>query len=493
MATPDKSDNHQAMNFIDGEYRAGGSSKTFNNISPINGSLLSIVHEANEVDVDDAVKAAKAALKGPWGIMPLAERLKLVTAIVGGIQARFDDFLQAEVADTGKPVSLASHLDIPRGAANFEVFADMMKNHHDECFRMPTPDGTGALNYTVTKPKGVIGIICPWNLPLLLMTWKAGPALACGNTVVVKPSEETPSTAALLGEVMNDVGVPPGVYNVVQGMGPDSAGEFLTKHPDVDAITFTGETRTGEAILQNAAVGVRDVSFELGGKNPAIVFADCDLDKAIEGTMRSVFANCGQVCLGTERVYVERSVFDEFVNRLKEGAEGLVCGAPEDNATSLGPLISKEHQEKVLGYYNKAAEEGATVVTGGGVPEMNGMSDGAWIEPTIWTGLPEDSAVVQEEIFGPCCHITPFETEEEAVAMANDTPYGLACSIWTEDLTRAHRVGPQMEVGICWVNSWFLRDLRTPFGGSKQSGIGREGGTYSMEFYTEMSNICVKL
>ena len=493
MPTPDKSNNHQAMNFIDGEYRVGGSSKTFNNISPVNGSLLSIVHEANEVDVDDAVKAAKAALKGPWGIMPLAERLKLVTEIVGGIQARFDDFLQAEVADTGKPVSLASHLDIPRGAANFEVFADMMKNHHDECFRMPTPDGTGALNYTVTKPKGVIGIICPWNLPLLLMTWKAGPALACGNTVVVKPSEETPSTAALLGEVMNDVGVPPGVYNVVQGMGPDSAGEFLTKHPDVDAITFTGETRTGEAILQNAAVGVRDVSFELGGKNPAIVFADCDLDKAIEGTMRSVFANCGQVCLGTERVYVERPVFDEFVSRLKEGAEGLVCGAPEDNATSLGPLISKEHQEKVLGYYNKAAEEGATVVTGGGVPEMNGMSDGAWIEPTIWTGLPEDSAVVQEEIFGPCCHITPFETEEEAVAMANDTPYGLACSIWTEDLTRAHRVGPQMEVGICWVNSWFLRDLRTPFGGSKQSGIGREGGTYSMEFYTEMSNICVKL
>ena len=493
MPTPDKSNNHQAMNFIDGEYRVGGSSKTFNNISPVNGSLLSIVHEANEVDVDDAVKAAKAALKGPWGIMPLAERLKLVTAIVGGIQARFDDFLQAEVADTGKPVSLASHLDIPRGAANFEVFADMMKNHHDECFRMPTPDGTGALNYTVTKPKGVIGIICPWNLPLLLMTWKAGPALACGNTVVVKPSEETPSTAALLGEVMNDVGVPPGVYNVVQGMGPDSAGEFLTKHPDVDAITFTGETRTGEAILQNAAIGVRDVSFELGGKNPAIVFADCDLDKAIEGTMRSVFANCGQVCLGTERVYVERPVFDEFVSRLKEGAEGLVCGAPEDNATSLGPLISKEHQEKVLGYYNKAAEEGATVVTGGGVPEMNGMSDGAWIEPTIWTGLPEDSAVVQEEIFGPCCHITPFETEEEAVAMANDTPYGLACSIWTEDLTRAHRVGPQMEVGICWVNSWFLRDLRTPFGGSKQSGIGREGGTYSMEFYTEMSNICVKL
>ena len=383
MENLDKSDNYDAMNFINGEYRIGKSGKKFNNISPVNGSLISIIHEASEGDVDDAVQAARAALTGSWGTMQLAERLKLVTAIVGGIQARFNDFLEAEVADTGKPVSLASHLDIPRGAANFEVFADMMKNHHDECFRMPTPDGTGALNYTVTKPKGVIGIICPWNLPLLLMTWKAGPALACGNTVVVKPSEETPSTAALLGEVMNDVGVPPGVYNVVQGMGPESAGEFLTKHPGVDAITFTGETRTGEAILQNAAIGVRDVSFELGGKNPAIVFADCNMDKAIEGTIRSAFANCGQVCLGTERIYVERPIFKEFVDRLKDGAEDLICGLPEDSKTSLGPLISKAHQAKVLSYYDKAEKEGATVVTGGGVPEMNGMSDGAWIEPTI--------------------------------------------------------------------------------------------------------------
>jgi aminomuconate-semialdehyde/2-hydroxymuconate-6-semialdehyde dehydrogenase len=239
---------------------------------------------------------------------------------------------------------------------------------------------------------------------------------------------------------------------------------------------------------------VRDVSLELGGKNPALVFADCDMDKAIEGTMRSAFANCGQVCLGTERVYVERPIFDEFVSRLKEAAEGLVPGRPEDEKTTLGTLISKEHQEKVLRYYAKAAEEGATVVTGGGVPDMPGdLANGAWVQPTIWTGLPETSAVIQEEIFGPCCHIAPFDTEEEAVALANDTPYGLACSIWTEDLTRAHRVAPQMEVGICWVNSWFLRDLRTPFGGSKQSGIGREGGHYSLEFYTEMSNVCVKL
>lgn len=484
----------RAQNFIDGKYTTGTSGKTFENFSPVDGRLISTVHEASKEDVDAAVMAAKAALDGPWGTMPLADRLKIVSGIVDGIQARFDDFLAAEVEDTGKPVSLASHLDIPRGAANFQIFADIMRNHHDQAFRMPTPDGTGALNYTVSRPKGVIGVICPWNLPLLLMTWKVGPAMACGNTVVVKPSEETPSTAAMLGEVMNDVGVPPGVYNVVQGFGPGSAGEFLTQHPKVDAITFTGETATGEAILQNAAIGIRDVSFELGGKNPAIVFADCDMDKAIEGTMRSAFANCGQVCLGTERVFVERPIFDEFVSRLKDGAETLVCGRPEDEKTSMGPLISREHRDKVLGYYKKAVEDGATVVTGGGVPDLgDDLAEGAWVEPTIWTGLPDDSAVITDEIFGPCCHIRPFDSEDEVIALANDTPYGLACSIWTENLSRAHRVSPQIEAGIIWVNSWFLRDLRTPFGGSKQSGIGREGGDYSLEFYTEMSNICIKL
>jgi aminomuconate-semialdehyde/2-hydroxymuconate-6-semialdehyde dehydrogenase len=484
----------RGFNFINGEYRPGSSGKTFDNISPVDGSLVSVVHESNEADVDEAVKAARAALKGPWGTMALAERLKIVSALVDGIQAKFDDFLAAEVADTGKPVSLASHLDIPRGAANFQIFADIVRNHHGESFRMPTPDGTGAVNYTVTRPKGVIGTICPWNLPLLLMTWKVGPAMACGNAVVVKPSEETPSTAAMLGEVMNSVGVPPGVYNVVQGFGPGSAGEFLVKHPGVDAITFTGETRTGEAIMQNAAIGVRDVSFELGGKNPAIVFADCDMDKAVEGTMRSAFANCGQVCLGTERVYVERPIFDEFVARLKAGAEGLVCGRPEDKSTSMGPLISQEHRDKVLGFYKKAADEGAKVVTGGGIPDLgDDLAKGAWVEPTIWTGLPDDSSVITDEIFGPCCHIQPFDDEDEVVRLANDTQYGLACSIWTENLGRAHRVTPQIEAGILWVNSWFLRDLRTPFGGSKQSGIGREGGTYSLEFYTDMSNVCVKL
>ncbi|NVK19477.1 MAG: 2-hydroxymuconic semialdehyde dehydrogenase [Methylocystaceae bacterium] len=482
------------LNFINGEYTKGTSGRTFDNISPIDGRKIATVHEALKPEVDAAVKAAKAALDGPWGKMSVNERVEMLNAIADGINARFDEFLEAEILDTGKPKSLASHIDIPRGAANFKVFADTIKNAATETFMLDTPDGAGALNYGVRRPKGVIAVISPWNLPLLLMTWKVGPALACGNTVVVKPSEETPLTTTLLGEVMNEVGVPKGVFNVIHGFGPDSAGAYLTQHPEVDAITFTGETRTGEHIMQAASVGLRDISLECGGKNAAIVFADADMDKAIEGVMRSAFANCGQVCLGTERVYVERPIFEEFVQRLKEGAESLKLGAPHEAGTNLGPLISQEHKEKVLSYYKLAVEEGATVVTGGGVPDLSSeLSGGAWVQPTIWTGLTEDARVVKEEIFGPCCHIQPFDSEEEVIKLTNDNVYGLATSIWTENLTRAHRVAPKIEVGIAWVNSWFLRDLRTPFGGAKQSGIGREGGEYSLEFYSELSNVCIKL
>ena len=480
--------------FIAGEFTQGASGKSWVNRCPLDNSVIGSVPEGGKAEIDAAVRAAKAALDGPWGKMTVAERTELLGAVADEINARAEEFLAAECLDTGKPFSLARHLDIPRGAANFKMFADTVKNISTETFILPTPDGKSALNYGLRKPKGVIAVISPWNLPLLLMTWKVGPALACGNTVVVKPSEETPLTATLLGEVMNKVGVPKGVYNVVHGLGPNSAGEFLTQHPLVNGITFTGETRTGEAIMRQAALGVRQVSFELGGKNPALVFADADLDKAIEGTMRSVFANCGQVCLGTERVYVERPIFDAFVARLKAGAEALRLGHPEDSSTTLGPLISHEHRDKVLAYYRKAADEGATVVTGGGAPTMPGeLAGGSWVQPTIWTGLPDDSAIVKEEIFGPCCHIRPFDTEEEAVRLANSTPYGLAAAVWTENLSRAHRVAAQMDVGICWVNSWFLRDLRTAFGGAKQSGIGREGGLHSLEFYTELSNVCVKL
>ena len=479
-------------NFIAGEFVSGAS--WFEKRSPVDGRVIARIAEAGRSEVDAAVRAARAALGGPWGRLSTGERGELMRAVAREIRRRFDDFLAAEVADTGKPVALARALDIPRGAANFEAFADIAANMSTETFETPTPDGRGALNYALRRPIGVVGVICPWNLPLLLTTWKVAPALACGDTVVVKPSEETPQTATLLGEVMNAAGVPAGVYNVVHGFGPDSTGEHLTQHPGVNAITFTGETRTGAAIMRAAAEGARPVSLELGGKNPALVFADCDLAAAVAGTLRSSFENCGQVCLGTERVYVERSIFEAFTQALKDGAEAMRLGRPEDPATAMGPLISEEHRRKVLAYYEKARSAGARVVTGGGIPAMAAeLVGGAWVQPTIWTGLPESAAVVREEIFGPCCHIAPFDDEEAAIQLANDTDYGLAAAVWTTNLQRAHRVAGRLEAGIVWVNSWYLRDLRTPFGGAKHSGIGREGGVYSLDFYSELRNVCIRL
>ncbi len=482
----------EVKHFINGNYV--NSNHRFDNVSPVDGQVVATVYEAGRDEVDQAVLAAKQALRGPWAKLTNEERATLLYKVADGITARFDEFLEAECLDTGKPYSLARSIDIPRGAANFKIFADTIRNVPTETFLMPTPDGAGAVNYAVRVPKGVIAVISPWNLPLLLMTWKVGPALACGNTVVVKPSEETPLTTTLLGEVMNDAGVPPGVFNVVHGFGPDSAGAYLTQHPDVDAITFTGETRTGEAIMQAASTGARSVSLEMGGKNPGLIFSDCDVDKAVDGTIRSVFANCGQVCLGTERVYVQRNVFDEFMDKFITRTEGLRLGRPEDQSVNMGPLISQQHRDKVISYYEKAVNEGATVVTGGGIPDMGAdLEKGAWVQPTVWTGLDDTAAVIQEEIFGPCCHVRPFDDEEEVIELANDTDYGLAAAVWTENLSRAHRVSQQLEAGLIWVNSWFLRDLRTPFGGMKHSGIGREGGVHSLEFYTELKNICIKL
>ena len=480
--------------FINGEYQASKAGKTFENRSPVDNSLIGMVHEAGRDEVDAAVQAARAALKGPWGKLTQAKRIELLNRVADRINERFDEFLEAECLDTGKPRSIASHIDIPRGAANFKAFSETLANHPTESFNLDTPDGKSAMNVGHRTPKGVIAVISPWNLPLLLMTWKVGPALACGNTVVVKPSEETPATTTLLGEGMNECGVPPGVFNVVHGFGPDSAGAYLTEHKGIDAITFTGETRTGEIIMQAAAVGLRNISLECGGKNPGIVFDDCDIEKAVEGTMRSVFVNCGQVCLGTERVYVQRGVFDKFLARMKEETAKLKLGRPEDPDANFGPLISLEHRDKVASYYKLAIEEGATIEIGGGIPDMGDeLNGGAWVEPTIWTGLSDDARVVREEIFGPCCHIRPFDTEEEVIELANDTDYGLAAAIWTENTSRAVRVGQQLEAGLVWVNSWFLRDLRTAFGGAKQSGIGREGGVHGLEFYTELKNICIKL
>ena len=481
------------QHFINGEYTPSASGQTFEKRSPLDNRLIARVAEGGQAEVDAAVAAARAALRGDWSRMSTEKRVAMLHAVADEITRRFDDFVAAEEADTGQPHHVIAHAFVPRGAANFKIFADVIKNVATEAFQMDTPDGRGALNYAIRKPKGVIGVISPWNAPFLLMTWKVGPALACGNTVVVKPSEETPATAALLGEVMNAVGVPKGVYNVVHGFGPAAAGEFITRHDGVDAITFTGETRTGAAITKAAADGIRDVSFELGGKNAGIVFADCDFDAAVDGIFRSAFLNTGQVCLGTERVYVERPLFDRFVQALKLRCESVKYGRPKDAGANYGPLISQEHKRKVLSYYERAVAEGATVVTGGGVPPLPAeLAEGAWVQPTMWTGLPETATVVREEIFGPCCHLRPFDSEEEVLDLANDNRYGLSTTIWTRDLGRAHRMADGVEVGITWINSWFLRDLRTPFGGSKQSGIGREGGVHSLEFYTDLRNVCIK-
>jgi len=489
--TPYPFSQRQLPCFIGGEFVASG--RAFENVSPVNGAVISTVTEADAGEVDRAVRAAREALRGPWGRATTAERCALLRKVAERIEQRFDEFVSAEIADTGKTLKQASSLDIPRGAANFRAYADLALARGSECFEMGTPDGRGALNYSVHKPVGVVAVIAPWNLPFLLMTWKVAPALACGNTVVAKPSEETPSSAALLAQVMHEVGVPPGVFNLVHGFGPGSTGEALVRHPDVNAIAFTGESATGAAIMKSAADSVKALSFELGGKNAALIFADADFEAAVSGTLRSVFANTGQVCLCSERVYVERALFQRFVETLASRARALKLGGPYEDA-DMGPLISRAHRDKVLSYYRLARTEHGEIVCGGGVPEFGDERDrGAFIEPTIVTGLPESARCVKEEIFGPVCHVAPFDAEEQAVQLANDTRYGLAAAVWTSNLQRAHRVARQMEVGIAWVNDWFLRDLRTPFGGVKLSGIGREGGAHSLAFFSEPMNICVKL
>lgn len=451
--------------------------------------MIAQVSAADESMVDEAVDVARRTVSGEWGKMAVRDRAAALYRVASLIEARFDCFVTAEVADTGKPFALASRLDVPRAAANFRVFADLIGTAGIEAFQTET-----ALNYAVRKPLGVVGIITPWNLPLLLLTWKVAPAMACGNAVVVKPSEETPATATLLAGVMRDAGIPHGVYNVVHGFGAGSAGEFLSTHEGIDAITFTGESRTGAAIMAAAAPTVKPLSFELGGKNAAIVFADCEFDETVNGLADAVFLNTGQVCLCAERIYVERALLGRFVEALKQRAEALTPGWPMEPSTTLGPLISKDHRDKVLSYYHLARSEGADVITGGGIPEFGDARDeGYYVQPTILSGLPETARCVKEEIFGPVCHIAPFDEEDEAIRMANETRYGLAASVWTSNLKRGHRVAQQMRAGITWVNCWFLRDLRTPFGGAGISGVGREGGMHSLNFYSELNNICVKL
>jgi len=465
--------------------------QAFANINHATGALIGELHVADAAMVDAAVQAGRMAMADDWGRAPAEKRAAMMERIADGIDARAADFVSAEVADTGRPITVAEMLDVPRGAANFRAFAAMARTQGGESFETPGSPASpsGAINYSIRRPLGVVAAICPWNLPLLSMSWKVAPALACGNAVVAKPSEETPATATLLAEVMAQVGVPDGVFNLVHGFGEDSAGAFLTAHPDIDGISFTGETGTGEAIMRQAAKGVRPVSFELGGKNPALVFADCDFDAAVAGVARSSFINTGQVCLCTERVYVERSIYPAFLAALAKAAQAFVIGDPLDRATTMGPLTSETHRSRVLDYMAVARSEDAEIVTGGGVPDR----PGAYVQPTIWTGLSNKARICQEEVFGPVCHVMPFDNEHEAVALANESRFGLAACIWTRDVARAARVAGQVHVGLTWVNCWFLRDLRTPFGGTGLSGIGREGGRHSFDFYSETRNVCLAL
>lgn len=482
----------EVRSFVGGQFAPAG--RSWESVSPVDGVASLRVHEADERLVDEAVRAARSAVDGAWGRAPVAERVRLLRSVADRIESRCEEFAAAESGDTGKPLQQVRELDVARAVANFRAFADIVSADGSESFMTDLPQGHRALNYSVRKPLGVVAVIVPWNLPLLLLTWKVAPALACGNAVVVKPSEYTPSSASLLAEVMQEVGVPDGAYNVVHGFGAGSAGEHLIAHPGIDGVTFTGSSATGSGIMRAVAPRVLPVSFELGGKNPAVVFADADLDATLDGLTRSVFANTGQVCLCTERIYVERSVFDDVAAGLAERAAGLVLGRPDGPATTTGPLISQAHRDKVLGYLRLAEEEGAETVAGGQVPVLgDGLDGGSWIEPTIWTGLPHDSRVMREEVFGPVAGLVPFGSEQEAITLANDTDYGLAAAVWTSDLSRGHRVAQQLRVGIAWVNTWFLRDLRSPFGGFGLSGLGREGGQHSLDFYTEPTNVCVRL
>jgi aminomuconate-semialdehyde/2-hydroxymuconate-6-semialdehyde dehydrogenase len=478
----------EVLHYIDGRFVAPSTGEFFDNPNPATVEILARVARGSAADVDAAVAAARRALKGPWGATSTAERADFVDAIADGIEARTDELVALESADTGKPVSLAGAVDIPRAVSNFRFFAGAVRHSETGCHPME-----GALNYTLHRPVGVMGLITPWNLPLYLLTWKVAPALAMGNTIVAKPSEVTPMSAGLLAEIIDSVGLPPGVFNLVHGYGGE-VGQPLVAHKDVGGISFTGGTETGAAVAAAASSSFKKLSLELGGKNASVVFADCDFEATVKGVARAGFANQGQVCLCGSRILVERPLLERFTEALVTEVASLRPGDPSAAETNFGSLVSLAHREKIEGYVALAREEGGEILLGGKRPEMSQPFDGgAFYEPTIVGGLPHDSRTATEEIFGPVVTVHPFDSEDEAIEIANEVRYGLAASVWTSNLGKAHRVSAQLETGMVWVNTWLLRDLRVPFGGIKDSGVGREGGRYSLEFFSESRNICVKL
>ncbi len=473
--------------WIAGEAAPPAGGELMDDVAPATGAVIARVPRGDRRDVDAAVKAAHAALAGPLGAMTLEERARLLEATAARLEARKDELAQLESLDTGKPVSTAATIDIPRAVANFKFFAGALRHDRSDCFPMD-----GALNYALRRPLGVVGLVTPWNLPLYLLSWKAAPALAMGNAVVAKPSELTPLTASALASLLTEVGWPAGAFNLVHGLGPE-AGQALVEHPRVAAISFTGGTATGARVAATAAPMFKKLSLELGGKNPTIVFGDVDLDVAVAGAVRAGFTNQGQVCLCGSRVLVERRIFDRFSDAFVQRVLALRTGDPRDPKTDLGALVSLAHRDKVEGFLRLAREEGGTV-HGGVRPDLGAaLKNGAFLTPAVVTGLKADCRTATEEIFGPVVTLHPFEDEAEAVALANGVRYGLSASIWTKDLGRAHRVAAQVEAGVVWINTWLLRDLRTPFGGVKDSGVGREGGAHSLDFFSEWKNVCVKL
>lgn len=476
------------LNFINGKHIEPHSKNWLDNVNPATGEIYSLVPDSGAEDVDLAVNAAQEAFPA-WSQLSASKRSSILLKVASLIERDLEALALAESIDNGKPLWVAKTVDIPRAQANMHFYATGILHDSTAAHSM---EGT-ALNYTIRQPAGVAGCISPWNLPLYLFTWKIAPALAAGCTVVAKPSEITPMTAFLFTHLCKEAGLPPGVLNVVHGLGP-KVGAPIAAHPGIPVISFTGGTKTGAEIARTAAPMFKKLSLELGGKNPNIIFADCDFDHAVKTTIKSSFSNQGEICLCGSRVFIERSIYDKFRDAFVAETKKLKTGNPLSDENFVGAMVSKSHLEKVLSYITLAQREGGKILCGGNQVFPEGKNkNGYFLKPCIIEGLPSNCRTNQEEIFGPVVSLIPFDTEEQAVEMANSTPYGLAASIWTNNLNRAHRVSAKIQSGIIWINCWLLRDLRTPFGGMKQSGVGREGGFEALHFFTEEKNICIKL